>query len=180
MCGIIAMLGNHPGVLKMLIQGLERLEYRGYDSAGVCVHSLSPAVLEAAAKAGGSGTGTSRLQSVKAAGKVAAPRQKAGATDKAEDGQAPPESSPFYGTVGIAHTRWATHGKPNETNSHPHVSSGITTSSTASQVAVVHNGIIENHAALKSDLRSRGHAFKSETDSEVLAVLVVKKPMSGP
>jgi len=118
----------------MLIDGLKRLEYRGYDSAGIAIMN-------------GHGVETRR-----AAGKIARLE-----TVIAND--------PCEGTVGIAHTRWATHGPPNETNAHPHLSQDGT-------IAVVHNGIIENATVLKAGLEARGYVFKSDTDTEVLAHLV--------
>jgi glucosamine--fructose-6-phosphate aminotransferase (isomerizing) len=116
------------------VEGLKRLEYRGYDSAGVAVMN---------------GKG---VQTVKAAGKIA----------KLEAGLV---GTPVHGSVGIAHTRWATHGAPNECNAHPHIDC-------KGEIAVVHNGIIENAGTLKARLEKAGHVFVSETDTEVLAHLV--------
>ena len=135
MCGIVGYVG-HRECLPILIEGLKRLEYRGYDSAGVALQR------------------DGRLQVVKAAGKI---RQL----------EARLAEHPVQGRFGIAHTRWATHGEPNDTNAHPH------TDETA-QVALVHNGIIENFATLKSALASEGHVFTTDTDTEVLAHLVEK------
>ncbi len=131
MCGIIAYVGTEE-CAPILLDGLRRLEYRGYDSAGVAVHD-------------GSG-----LQVRRAAGKLSALGDVL-----ARD--------PAHGTTGIGHTRWATHGKPSEHNAHPHVSG---------DVAVVHNGIIENHVELKAALRAQGREFKSDTDTEIVAHLV--------
>lgn len=131
MCGIIAYVGTEE-CAPILLDGLRRLEYRGYDSAGVAVHD---------------GEG---LQVRRAAGKLSALGDVL-----ARD--------PAHGTTGIGHTRWATHGKPSEVNAHPHVSGDI---------AVVHNGIIENHIELKNTLRARGRQFKSDTDTEIVAHLV--------
>ena len=128
MCGIVGAV-TQRNVVPVLIEGLKRLEYRGYDSAGVA--TLSDA----------------QLQVVRAVGKVA----------KLEAAQPKP------GTTGIAHTRWATHGVPAERNSHPHFSKDI---------AVVHNGIIENHEELREELKAAGAVFTSETDTEVLAHLL--------
>ncbi len=130
MCGIVGALANR-NILPVLIEGLERLEYRGYDSAGV-------AVLDA----------TGQVRRVRAVGKVE--RLKAALVAEA-----------LTGHMGIAHTRWATHGVPSERNAHPHIS--------RSGIAIVHNGIIENHEALRSDLIQRGYQFTSETDTEVIA-----------
>ncbi|MCE2955252.1 MAG: glutamine--fructose-6-phosphate transaminase (isomerizing) [Gemmatimonas sp.] len=118
----------------MLIEGLKRLEYRGYDSAGVAIMN-------------GKGVETRR-----AAGKIARLESVIAA-------------SPPHGTLGIAHTRWATHGPPTENNAHPHVSQN-------GKIAVVHNGIIENATVLKAGLEARGYVFKSDTDTEVLAHLI--------
>ena len=123
-------------VSKVLIEGLKRLEYRGYDSAGL-------AVLDKASKI--------RLNKVK--GKVASLEKSL-------------EDSPCEGNIGIAHTRWATHGSPAEKNAHPHIG--------GDDVAIVHNGIIENYAELSKELRAQGCLFQSDTDSEVIAVLISK------
>ena len=133
MCGIVGYIGDR-GATQLLLDGLKRLEYRGYDSAGVAVLN---------------GHG---VETRKAAGKIA----------RLEAALA---SSPIDGHMGIAHTRWATHGAPNECNAHPHTDC-------KNNIAVVHNGIIENSTALKAHLVSRGHKFVSETDTEVLAHLI--------
>ncbi len=135
MCGIVGYVG-HRDCLKILMEGLKRQEYRGYDSAGVAVH------------------GDGQLQVVKAAGKLRAL-------------EALLKEHPIKGCFGMGHTRWATHGEPNDTNAHPHTDE-------ARQVAVVHNGIIENYATLKSALIGEGHAFATDTDTEVLAHLIEK------
>ena len=127
MCGIVGMVAGRD-VTPVLMEGLRRLEYRGYDSAGLAVVN------------GGS------LQRLRRLGKVQALQD---ALDEA----------PLSGTSGIAHTRWATHGRPSEINAHPHTSGGI---------AVVHNGIIENHKALRAQLEADGYRFDSETDTEVI------------
>jgi glucosamine--fructose-6-phosphate aminotransferase (isomerizing) len=130
-CGIVGYVGNRPA-LPILLDGLRRLEYRGYDSAGV-------AILE-----GG------EIAIRRSVGKIANLEEAIG-----------PAGLP--GSLGIGHTRWATHGRPSEANAHPHRSGPF---------VVVHNGIIENHLALKKRLQARGYAFTSETDTEVVAVLL--------
>jgi glucosamine--fructose-6-phosphate aminotransferase (isomerizing) len=132
MCGIVGAVGSR-NIVPMLIEGLSRLEYRGYDSAGV-------AVLDGAA-----------IKRVRAVGRVAEMQQKANAER-------------LSGQVGIGHTRWATHGGVTESNAHPHVSRG--------EIAVVHNGIIENHDEQRSRLKSLGYVFESQTDTEVIAHLI--------
>ncbi|HEX6536936.1 MAG TPA: glutamine--fructose-6-phosphate transaminase (isomerizing) [Gemmatimonadaceae bacterium] len=133
MCGIVGYVGPRLAP-PLLLEGLKRLEYRGYDSAGIAVMN---------------GKG---VETRKAAGKIA----------ELETVMA---AAPVHGTLGIAHTRWATHGAPNFCNAHPHVSCDGT-------IAVVHNGIIENGSALRQALVDAGHTFQSETDTEVLAHLV--------
>ena len=133
MCGIVGYIGPRVAT-QLLIDGLKRLEYRGYDSAGISIQN---------------GKG---LETRKAAGKIAM-------LETVVNG------SPVTGTVGIAHTRWATHGPPNECNAHPHHDCTGT-------VALVHNGIIENGSALRRMLEARGHRFVSDTDTEVLAHLI--------
>ena len=133
MCGIVGYIGPKQA-LPYLIEGLKRLEYRGYDSAGVALFD---------------GEG---LETRRAAGKIA----------KLEGTLA---SDPITGKIGIAHTRWATHGPPTERNAHPHLSTDET-------VAVVHNGIIENSNVLRAQLTKRGHTFRSDTDTETLAHLI--------
>ncbi|MGC9453586.1 MAG: glutamine--fructose-6-phosphate transaminase (isomerizing) [Phycisphaerae bacterium] len=135
MCGIVGYVGGKkaPGVL---LEGLKRLEYRGYDSAGVCV------------------AGDGKLHIRKSPGRVSVVEQQVLAAEEMQSA-----------TTGIAHTRWATHGEPNEPNAHPHTDE-------AGRIAVVHNGIIENYATLRQYLTGRGHSFRSETDTEVLAVLI--------
>src|SRR5215212_8795040 len=132
MCGIVGYVGKRAAS-SLLIEGLKRLEYRGYDSAGIAMSN---------------GHG---LEMRKAKGKISM-------LEGLVNG------SPIHGSVGIAHTRWATHGAPNECNAHPHTDCTNT-------IAVVHNGIIENFSALRKMLQMQGHTFKSETDTEVLAHL---------
>ncbi|MFH1850733.1 MAG: glutamine--fructose-6-phosphate transaminase (isomerizing) [Candidatus Neomarinimicrobiota bacterium] len=133
MCGIVGYLG-HRNAVPILIKGLKRLEYRGYDSAGLAVLNQG------------------HLTSVKKAGKV-------------RDLEAVLGSRPCSGTIGIAHTRWATHGEPNDINAHPH-------SDQTGKIALIHNGIIENYGSLGQALRNQGITFVSETDTEVLVQLI--------
>lgn len=133
MCGIVGAIAER-NVTQILLEGLRRLEYRGYDSAGV-------AVIDSNAE----------LQRARMPGKVQALAQRL-------------EQQHLSGNIGIAHTRWATHGGPTEENAHPHVS--------CDRVAVVHNGIIENHNTLRSRLKDSGHLFTSQTDTEVIAHLL--------
>ena len=130
MCGIVGAVADRD-IVPILIEGLQRLEYRGYDSAGVAVLN-----------------GSQQMRRLRTVGKVQRLRD---ALDE----------SPAHGNVGIAHTRWATHGVPSERNAHPHIS--------RDGVAIVHNGIIENHEELRADLERRGYQFSSETDTEVIA-----------
>ena len=133
MCGIVGALAQRD-VTPVLIEGLRRLEYRGYDSTGIAV----------APKAG-------ELSLRRAVGKVVQLQQKL-------------ETAPCAGPIGIAHSRWATHGGVTEANAHPHVSGG--------RIALIHNGIIENYVALRAELLDKGYAFASETDTEVIAHLI--------
>ncbi len=142
MCGIVGYVGHRPA-LPVVVEALRRMEYRGYDSAGV-------AVLD--------GAGTSRVE--KKEGKLA--NLEAELTAAGGDG--------FPGTTGIGHTRWATHGRPSDRNAHPHVSG---------DVAIVHNGIIENFAPLRAELEAAGVDLESDTDSEVAAHLVRCEMESG-
>ncbi len=135
MCGIVGAVAQRD-VAEILVEGLRRLEYRGYDSAGVAIIN------------------DEQMHRVRRVGKVS---ELAAALDE----------SPLSGGTGIAHTRWATHGQPNERNAHPHVS--------GDNVAVVHNGIIENHARLRRELEQDGFTFASETDTEVIAHLIEKE-----
>jgi glutamine---fructose-6-phosphate transaminase (isomerizing) len=139
MCGIVGYFGKRPAQ-DFLLEGLKRLEYRGYDSAGIAVLQQSTKNNQQKTK--------SRILTVKAVGKVVE-------LEKKLDGG-------IEGFIGIAHTRWATHGKPSEKNAHPHTDCG-------GNVAIVHNGIIENYNELKETLQKLGHCFASETDTEVIA-----------
>src|SRR3954469_10498721 len=136
MCGIVAYVGRKIAQ-PVLIEGLKRLEYRGYDSAGVAVID-----------------GKGDLHIRRAVGRISV------LESAINTSQPLPQSS-----LGMAHTRWATHGAPTEINAHPHTDNG-------KQIALVHNGIIENYAALKKFLTDKGHTFSSQTDTEVLAVLI--------
>jgi len=140
MCGIVGAVAER-NVTPILVEGLKRLEYRGYDSAGIALVD----------EAGG-------LCRARALGKVVELERAL-------------ERNPLAGHVGIAHTRWATHGAPSEGNAHPHVAGG--------RVAVVHNGIIENFAALRDRLREEGYEFSSDTDTEVIANLVLRNLRAG-
>ncbi len=134
MCGIVGYLGKRKAY-PVLIKGLKRLEYRGYDSAGVALI-----------------TDKNELQVYKTKGKVS-------------DLETYVEDKDISGTIGIAHTRWATHGEPNSTNAHPHISN-------SGNLAIIHNGIIENYIVLKEALQRHGVEFKSSTDTEVLVQLI--------
>ena len=144
MCGIVGAIAKR-NIVPVLIEGLKRLEYRGYDSAGV-------AVLDGMA-AGSRAT----LRRVRSTGRVAELEKLAG-------------SQGLAGDIGIAHTRWATHGVPSEKNAHPHLSGGV---------SVVHNGIIENHEEMRRRLRAKGYEFVSDTDTEVIAHLVHSNLQAG-
>ena len=139
MCGIVGGVAERS-ITNILIEGLKRLEYRGYDSAGVALVDQGQILRE------------------RRVGKVA---NLEGAVAE----------SNILGSVGIAHTRWATHGKPTENNAHPHISG---------HVAVVHNGIIENYQELKDDLEALGYVFTSQTDTEVVAHLITEALKSSP
>ena len=136
MCGIIGFVGKNVEAAPILLDGLERMEYRGYDSAGIAVRSEERG-----------------LQVCKSKGRLKALRELC--RDGAE----------LHGSLGIGHTRWATHGEPNDINAHPHVSAN-------GKVALVHNGIIENYQEIKENLLRQGVKFTSETDSEVVAQLL--------
>ncbi|MGC5701687.1 glutamine--fructose-6-phosphate transaminase (isomerizing) [Pseudomonas sp. NFXW11] len=135
MCGIVGAVAER-NISAILLEGLKRLEYRGYDSAGVAVY-----------------TNAGKLERMRRPGKVSELEQALG-------------DEPLVGRLGIAHTRWATHGAPCERNAHPHFSGDL---------AIVHNGIIENHEALREELKALGYAFTSDTDTEVIAHLLDHK-----
>ena len=132
MCGIVGAV-SHRNIVPVLVEGLRRLEYRGYDSCGVAV--VRDAILE-------------RARTVSRVAELDAQTQ----------------SSGLGGQLGIAHTRWATHGKPDTVNAHPHFSDET--------IALVHNGIIENYEPLRDELRAVGYGFESQTDTEVVAHLI--------
>jgi glucosamine--fructose-6-phosphate aminotransferase (isomerizing) len=140
MCGIVGYIGNKEAQ-PILLDGLKRLEYRGYDSAGM-------AILK-----------NGSLKVLKQVGKIAALENDL-------------ENSPLKGKLGIAHTRWATHGEPTQNNAHPH-------SDGSGNIVLVHNGIIENYTALKKMLSEKGHIFKTETDTEILAHLIEEFYQNG-
>lgn len=138
MCGIVGYIGPQE-VSPLLLDGLKKLEYRGYDSAGLAVHD------------------NKGIRLLRAVGKLAN-------LSELE------KKNPLSGNLGIGHTRWATHGRPSETNAHPHVVQGV---------AVVHNGIIENHLALRQVLEKEGIKFSSDTDTEIISHLIARAKMQG-
>ena len=141
MCGIVGAISSRD-ITPILMEGLRRLEYRGYDSAGIAIRDDS-----------------GRLQRIRSVGKVASLQERL-------------DAAPIAGELGIAHTRWATHGMPAERNAHPHMS--------GERVAIVHNGIIENHAELRAELEADGYQFVSETDTEVIAHLLARELDKNP
>ncbi|PIF35608.1 glucosamine--fructose-6-phosphate aminotransferase (isomerizing) [Delftia sp. 60] len=152
MCGIVAAV-SFRDIVPVLVQGLQRLEYRGYDSCGVAVQALD-------------------AQGVHSQG-----LQRARSTARVAELMAQVQQDKVIGHTGIAHTRWATHGEPAVRNAHPHFSHGPGVSPVAdadqpARVALVHNGIIENYEALRAELQSKGYVFASQTDTEVIAHLV--------
>jgi glucosamine--fructose-6-phosphate aminotransferase (isomerizing) len=139
MCGIVGYIGSRPA-REIVINGLKRLEYRGYDSAGLAIVNGETKIF-------------------KCKGRV-------------KDLEDMVKNTDFNGTIGMGHTRWATHGEPNELNAHPQVSA-------QGNFIVVHNGIIENYALIKKHLQSRGIQFTSQTDTEVLANLIEHLYLEG-
>ena len=133
MCGIVGYIGNRNAV-PLLLKGLKRLEYRGYDSAGIAVLT------------------DGHIHSIKKSGKVS-------------QLEVLVDDTPIKGSIGIAHTRWATHGEPNDINAHPHLDY-------TGKIAIIHNGIIENHETIRKVLEERDIPFTSDTDSEVLVQLI--------
>lgn len=150
MCGIVGGIAER-NVVPVLLEGLKRLEYRGYDSAGIVVQDNSH-----------------RLQRVRAVGKIVNLEQKLLADVETSAGSS---GYVINGHIGIAHTRWATHGAPSEKNAHPHICND--------QVAVVHNGIIENHAALREQQLQQGYRFTSDTDTEVIVHALYQELQQG-
>ena len=147
MCGIVGAVSSR-NIVPILVQGLQRLEYRGYDSCGVAVHAASLGNLQ-----GG--------------------LQRARSTSRVSELMAQIEQDHLQGGTGIAHTRWATHGAPAVHNAHPHFSHGTSGDTLKpGRVALVHNGIIENHDELRAELQGKGYVFSSQTDTEVIAHLV--------
>src|ERR1051325_10952575 len=138
MCGIVGYVGQRNAT-QILTQGLRRLEYRGYDSAGVAV--LQHGTIEV--------------------------RRCVGKLDNLENLLS---SAPVSGTIGIGHTRWATHGRPSDQNAHPH---------RAGRIVVIHNGIIENYLALRAELAAKGRQFSSETDTEIISHLIDEYMIGG-
>src|SRR6185369_10359582 len=139
MCGIVGYIGGQQAT-PVILEGLKKLEYRGYDSAGIATLS-----------GGESGIRRSEGKLVNLENLL--------------------REQPLTGTIGIGHTRWATHGRPSEINAHPHK---------AGPIILVHNGIIENHMQLKEELKRQGHTFKSETDTEVISHLIEEKLKAEP
>ncbi|HEX3850280.1 MAG TPA: glutamine--fructose-6-phosphate aminotransferase, partial [Polyangiaceae bacterium] len=138
MCGIVGYVGPERAA-PILLEGLRKLEYRGYDSAGLAIHDGNA------------------LELIRAVGKL-------------DNLSRAIEGKKLDGTTGIGHTRWATHGRPSEPNAHPHL---------AGDVAVVHNGIIENHLELKRELEQDGVRFQSDTDTEIVAHLINRAVANG-
>src|ERR1700676_2707468 len=137
MCGIVGDVGHRDGV-PIILDSLRRLEYRGYDSAGIAVIDVDGV-----------------LSGTKAEGKLSRLVERL-------------DSEPLSGSTGLGHTRWATHGRPSDANSHPHADC-------SRRLVVVHNGILENYLELKTALLAEGHVFRSETDTEVMAHLVERE-----
>ena len=141
MCGIIGYIGNQNAI-DIILKGLKRMEYRGYDSTGIAIPNKDGFLI----------------------------RKKKG---KVSELEITLNKSELKNTIGMGHTRWATHGEPNDINAHPHTDG-------SGQVAVIHNGIIENYSALKHDLATKGHIFKSQTDTEVVAHLIEELHKDNP
>src|SRR5213080_3320701 len=149
MCGIVGYVGRRP-CRDLLIAGLEKLEYRGYDSAGI-------SLLE-----------NGSIQSVRAVGNLSNLRAAVGLDGDGANGNRGAAVAAPPATIGLAHTRWATHGRVTEENAHPH-------GDCAGAIQIVLNGIVENHAELRRELRSEGHVFSSDTDAEIVAHLIERQ-----
>src|SRR5215218_3877723 len=147
MCGIVGYVGHRP-VQEVLLDGLQKLEYRGYDSAGISTHT------------------DGRLESVRSVGNLSALREAVESSEAADEGAVAVAARPA--TTGIGHTRWATHGRVTEANAHPHYD-------TDNRVHIVVNGIVENYMELKQELLAEGAEFTSETDVEVMAHLIARE-----
>ena len=151
MCGIVGAV-SHRNIVPILVQGLQRLEYRGYDSCGVAVNAAQSQMGQAA--------GLQRARSTERVAELVS--------------QVNAPTGGLQGTTGIAHTRWATHGAPAVHNAHPHFSPGpsVPAGEGKGRIGLVHNGIIENHEELRAQLQAKGYAFASQTDTEVIAHLI--------
>ena len=145
MCGVVGYVGKEQRCVEVLMDGLRNLEYRGYDSAGLALAMPDEKGIETTREVG-------PLDNL------------AGAVGRKNDDF-------FKVRSGVGHTRWATHGRPSEANAHPHTGGG----KSGPEVAVVHNGIVENHAELREELKGRGCEFRSETDTEVIAHLLAER-----
>src|SRR5438477_10537218 len=154
MCGIVGYIGPKK-VMPVIIEGLRKLEYRGYDSAGIAVVD-SAGKLEIRRASG-------KLRNLEEVIQKSPINSSSGSSTRDSNG----------GTYGIGHTRWATHGRPTEENAHPH-------RDCTGQIVVVHNGIIENYLELKEQLQREGHKFVTETDTEIVAHLVEKNSKNAP
>src|ERR687894_693245 len=150
MCGIVGYVGKEQRCVEVLMEGLRNLEYRGYDSAGLAL-ALPEKGIETT--------------------------KEVGPLDNLADVIGEKNGDFFRVRAGVGHTRWATHGRPSEANAHPHTGGGGPSGSP--EVVVVHNGIIENHAELREELRGRGFEFRSETDTEVIAHLLGEEVSAG-
>ena len=155
MCGIVGYVGKEERCVEVLMDGLRNLEYRGYDSAGLALAL----------------PGVGGIETTKEVGPF---DNLAGAIER-KNGDF------FKARAGVGHTRWATHGRPSEANAHPHTAGGASKDGNdpGPEIAVVHNGIIENHAELREELKGRGHDFRSETDTEVIAHLLAERVAAG-